>query len=96
MGSLNSSPYLNVQALGVSRVVCVLHRFSHVQFFATLWTIARQSPLSMRFSRQDAMRRVAMPSSRGSSRPRDATHIPYVSCIGRRVLYHFVSRVIIP
>ena len=53
MGSLNSSPYLNVQALGVSRVVCVLHRFSHVQFFATLWTIVRQSPLSMRFSRQE-------------------------------------------
>lgn len=31
---------------------------------------------------------VAMPSSRGSSRPRDRTHISYVSCIGRRVLYH--------
>ena len=29
--------------------------------------------------------RVAMPSSRGSSPPRDRTH---VSCIGRRVLYH--------
>ena len=31
---------------------------------------------------------VAMPSSRGSSRPRDLTHVPYVSCIGRQVLYH--------
>ena len=31
---------------------------------------------------------VAMPSSRGSSRPRDQTHISYISCIGRRVLYH--------
>ena len=29
----------------------------------------------------------AMPSSRGSSRPRDRTHVFYVSCIGRRVLY---------
>ena len=27
---------------------------------------------------------VAMPSSRGSSQPRDRTHIFYVSCIGRR------------
>ena len=26
---------------------------------------------------------VAMPSSRGSSQPRDQTHISYVSCIGR-------------
>ena len=31
---------------------------------------------------------VAMPSSRGSSRPRDRTHISYVSCIGGQVLYH--------
>ena len=31
---------------------------------------------------------VAMPSSRGSSRPRDGTLVSYVSCTGRRVLYH--------
>ena len=31
---------------------------------------------------------VAMPSSWGSSRPRDWTCISYVSCIGRQVLYH--------
>ena len=31
---------------------------------------------------------VAMPSSRGSSPPRDRTRISYVSCIGRWVLYH--------
>ena len=30
---------------------------------------------------------VAKPSSRRSSRPRDQTHISYISCIGRRVLY---------
>ena len=32
---------------------------------------------------------VAMPSSRGSSQPRDQTHISHVSCIGRQVLYHW-------
>ena len=31
---------------------------------------------------------VAMPFSRGSSQPKDQTHISYVSCTGRRVLYH--------
>ena len=31
---------------------------------------------------------VAMPSSRGSSPPRDQTHVSYISCIGRQVLYH--------
>ena len=30
----------------------------------------------------------AVPSSRGSSQPRDQTRISYVSCIGRKVLYH--------
>ena len=29
----------------------------------------------------------AMPSSRGSSRPRDQTHVSYISCIGRQLLY---------
>ena len=31
---------------------------------------------------------VAMPFSRGSSLPRDGTHVCYASCIGRWVLYH--------
>ena len=31
---------------------------------------------------------VAMPSSRGSSQPRDWTCVSYISCIGRQVLYH--------
>ena len=36
---------------------------------------------------------VAMPSSRGSSWPRDRTHISYFSCIGRWVLYHSESNI---
>ena len=32
---------------------------------------------------------VAMSSSRGSTRPRDGTHVSYVSCISRQVLYHW-------
>ena len=30
-----------------------LSRFSRVRLFATLWTVARQAPLSMGFSRQE-------------------------------------------
>ena len=30
----------------------------------------------------------AMPPSQGSSPPLDRTHVSYVSCIGRRALYH--------
>ena len=32
---------------------CMLTHFSHVQLCATLWTVARQAPLSVGFSRQD-------------------------------------------
>ena len=31
---------------------------------------------------------VDMPSSKGSSRPRDLTWVSYVFCIGRQILYH--------
>ena len=47
-----------------------------------------QAPLSVGFSRQESwVEQVAMPSSRGSSRPRDRTHVSCISCIGRRVFY---------
>ena len=35
---------------------CVLSCFSHVQLFATLWTVACQASLSMGFSRQEFSR----------------------------------------
>ena len=31
----------------------------------------------------------AISYSRGSSQPRDKTHVPYVSCIGRQIVYHW-------
>ena len=37
----------------LSVYACVLSHFSCVQLFATLWTVARQAPLSMGFSRQE-------------------------------------------
>ena len=42
--------------------VCVLSRFSHVWLFVTLWTVARQAPLSMRFSRQEYWSGLPFPS----------------------------------
>jgi len=61
----------------------VLSLFKHVQLFATQRTVAHQAPLSMGFSRQEYLW-IAMPSSRGSSQPRNGVHI---SCIGRQILY---------
>ena len=36
--------------------------FSHVRLFATPWTVARQVPLSMGFSRQEYWSRLPFPS----------------------------------
>ena len=41
----------------------MLHCFSHVQLFVTLWTVARQAPLSLRFSRQEYWSGVPGPPS---------------------------------
>ena len=68
--------------------VRMLTHFSHAQLSATLWTVARQAPLSMGFCRQEYWSGLQS-SSRGSSQPRDHTHISNVSYIGRSVLYHW-------
>ena len=49
-------------------VCCVLGRFCYVRLFATPWTVAHQTPLSIGF-----FRREHVPSSRGSSQSRDQT-----------------------
>ena len=42
--------------------VCVLSCFSRVRLFATPWTIARQSPLSIELSRQEYWSGLPLPS----------------------------------
>ena len=66
---------------------CVLSHFSRVPPCAIPWTVACQAPLSIGFSRQESRSWVSMPSYRGSSQPRDQTHISCVPCVGRWVLY---------
>ena len=60
------SPLFNPQtkkAVSINNVCCVLSLFSCIQLFATLWTIALQAPLSMRFSKARILEWVAMPFS---------------------------------
>ena len=47
-------------------MVVVVQSFSHVQLFATPWTVALQAPLSMGFPRQEYWSGFAI-SFRGSS-----------------------------
>ena len=52
---------------------------SRVCFFATPWTIACQAPLSMWILQARILEWVAMPSSRGSSQPRDQTQVSLIA-----------------
>ena len=52
------------------------------------WTVAHKSPLSIRFPRKRMLNWVAMPSSRGSSWPRDRTSI---SCLAGEFSYHWAT-----
>ena len=52
---------------------------------ATLWSVARQAPLSMEFSRQEYWSGLPFPSFRST----DQTHI---SCTGKQMLWHWATK----
>ena len=68
--------------------VCEISRFSHVWLYVILWTVDRQAPLSMGFSRPEYWSGFPCPSPEDLLNPGNRTCISYVSCIDRRVLYH--------
>ena len=49
-------------------------------FFAVLWTVTHQAPLSVGFSRQEYWSGLLFPPPGESSWPRDRTHVSCVSC----------------
>ena len=67
----------------------LLSRFSHVQLFATLWTVAHQAPLSMGFSRQEYWDGLPCPPPGDLPDPGVETASVNFSCIGRQVRYHW-------
>ena len=67
----------------IARVqACVLSHFCWVWLFVTAGFSVHE------IFQARILEWAAMPSSRGSSWPRDWTHISYISCIGKQVLYH--------
>ena len=64
--SLNSGSLANIPLL-----LCPVHSHSVVSDSVTPWTVARQAPLSRGIVQARILEWVAMPSSRGSSQPRD-------------------------
>ena len=69
-----------------SEFMCVLGHFSRVWHFLTPWTVARQVPLSMGFSRQEYQRGLPYPPPGDLLNP-GIVPGSHVSCIGRRILY---------
>ena len=67
--------------------VLVQSSYSYVWLFATLWTIAHQAPLSMGILQGGILECALVPSSRGSSQPRNQTHISGVLLHCRQVVY---------
>ena len=78
-------PIANIQRGCVYMCVC---QPSCVWLFVTLQILACQAPLSLGFPRQEYQSGLPFPSPGGSSQCRDQNHVSYISCIGRRVLYH--------
>ena len=50
-----------------------------VYIYTTSWTVARQAPLSMEILQAGILEWVVMPSSRGSSQPRDQSQDPHIA-----------------
>ena len=65
--------------LGHSLHACLLSCFSCVWLFATLWAVARPSPLSMGFSRQEYWNGLPFLPPGESSPPGDQTQISHIS-----------------
>ena len=54
--------------------------------------MAHQTPVSMGFSRQEYWSGLLISFCRGSSQPRDRTHVSCIGIIGRQILYHWAIR----
>ena len=66
--------------------ICKIKMYLHtvlclvsVRLFATPWSITHQAPLSMGILQARILEWIAMPSSRGSSQPRDGTQVSHIA-----------------
>ena len=65
-----------------------LYLLSHVWLFASPWTAACQAPLFMVFFHARILEWGVISYSRGTSCPRNLTHVSCISWIGRGIPYH--------
>ena len=77
-----------IKAMTNSMCVCMLSPFIHFWLFMTPMDCSPLSSSVHGFLQARILEWVAIPYSRGSSWPRDWTHMYYVSCTGSLFLYH--------
>ena len=70
--------------------MCVCELLSHVRLYATLWTVAHQAPLSMRFSRQEFWRGLSCPPP--GDLPEPGMNLGPLHC--RQTLYHLSPKAV--
>ena len=74
----------NIKLVLIITINVCAQLLSCVQPFMTLWTIIRQAPLSLVFSRQEYWSGLPFPPLGESSQPRDKTQVSCISCITDR------------
>ena len=74
----------------VSRYIACVHDqlLSRVWLLVTPWNEDHPAHLSLKFSRQEYWGGLSIPPLGGSFWPRNRTHVSFVFCIGRQILYH--------
>ena len=69
------------------RCMCA-QMLSCVQLFVTTWTVCSLHDLENRIFQARILEWIGVSYSKASSQPRERTHVSYVFCIIRQVLYH--------
>ena len=88
LGSVFWPVWLQILLFPLCERARMLSGFSHIWLFAALWTLARQAPLSIGFSRQEYWSGLPCPP------PGDLAHPaiePASTWIGRQIVYHWTT-----
>ena len=89
-GTVAAKSTLVTRVVTIVMICACVFVFSHVWLFVTPWTVAHQAPLLMGFR---VLEWVAISSSRGSSQPRDRTHITDIQYWEPAVGRHWIGAV---